>query len=148
MSKLFVYGIDQNLSNEEIQSEFDKFGMVTDVYNTGKGYAFVTFDKKEDADSAQQGLDGQTVFGQQLKVNEAKPREGGGGRGGGGGYGGGRGGGYGGGRGGGYGGGDRYGGGGGYGGGRGGGGYGGGRGGGGYGGGGGGYGGGGRSNDY
>ena len=68
MSKLFVYGIDQNLSNEEIQSEFDKFGMVTDVYNTGKGYAFVTFDKKEDADSAQQGLDGQTVFGQQLKA--------------------------------------------------------------------------------
>jgi len=150
MSKLFVYGIDQNLSNEEIQSEFDKFGMVTDVYNTGKGYAFVTYERKEDADSAQQGLDGQTVFGQQLKVNEAKPREGGG-RGGGGGYGGGRGGGYGGGRGGGggYGGGDRYGGGGGYGGGRGGGGgYGGGRGGGGYGGGGGGYGGGGRSNDY
>ena len=100
MSKLFVYGIDQNLSNDEIQSEFDKFGMVTDVYNTGKGYAFVTYERKEDADSAQQGLDGQTVFGQQLKVNEAKPREGGG-RGGGGGYGGGRGGGYGGGRGGG-----------------------------------------------
>jgi len=161
MSKLFVYGVDQNLSNDEIQGEFEKFGMVTDVYNTGKGFAFVTFDKKEDADSAQQGLDGQTVFGQQLKVNEAKPREGGGRGGGrGGGYGGGRGGGYGGGRGGGgYGGGDRYGGGGGdrygggggggYGGGRGGGGgYGGGRGGGGYGGGGGGYGGGGRSNDY
>ena len=68
MSKLFVYGVDQNLSNDEIQGEFEKFGMVTDVYNTGKGFAFVTFDKKEDADSAQQGLDGQTVFGQQLKA--------------------------------------------------------------------------------
>ena len=68
MSKLFVYGVDQELSNGEIQGEFEKFGMVTDVYNTGKGYAFVTFDKKEDADSAQQGLDGQTVFGQQLKA--------------------------------------------------------------------------------
>ena len=68
MSKLFVYGVDQELSNGEIQGEFEKFGMVTDVYNTGKGYAFVTFDKKEDADSAQQCLDGQTVFGQQLKA--------------------------------------------------------------------------------
>ena len=25
--------------------------MVTDVYNTGKGYAFVTFDRKEDAET-------------------------------------------------------------------------------------------------
>ena len=148
MAKLFVYGVNQDISNGEIQGEFEKFGMVTDVYNTGKGYAFVTFERKEDADTAQDSMDGQTIFGQQLKVNEAKPREGGGGGGYGGGRGGGRGGGYGGGRGGGGygggGGGDRYGGGGGggYGGGRGGGGgYGGGRGGGGYGGGG-------RSNDY
>ena len=35
--KLFVYGIDENLSNSEIQSEFEKFGTVTDTYNTGKG---------------------------------------------------------------------------------------------------------------
>ena len=35
--KLFVYGIDQNMSNGDIQSEFEKFGAVTDVYNTGKG---------------------------------------------------------------------------------------------------------------
>ena len=47
--KLFVYGIDQNMANEELQAEFEKFGMVSDVYNTGKGFAFVTFDRKEDA---------------------------------------------------------------------------------------------------
>lgn len=126
MSKLFVYGVDQNLSNSEIQSEFEKYGMVTDVYNTGKGYAFVTFDREEDSKQAIQEMDGQTMLGQQIKVNAAKPKEGGGGGGGGGrgGYGGGGGrGGYGG---------------------SGGGSYGGGRGGGGYGGGGGGYGGGGR----
>merc|ERR1711892_1267946 len=120
------------MANGDLQAEFEKFGMVTDVYNTGKGFAFVTCDKKEEAETATQEMDGQTINGQQIKVNEAKPREGGrgGGRGGGGGYGRG---------GGGYGGGGRGygGGGGGYGGGRGGGGgYGGGRGGGGYGGGG------------
>jgi hypothetical protein len=35
MTKLFVYGVDQSLSNVEIQAEFEKFGMVTDVYNSG-----------------------------------------------------------------------------------------------------------------
>merc|ERR1712037_527867 len=111
----------------DIQSEFEKYGAVTDVYNTGKGYAFVTFSRKDEASQATQEMDGATINGQQIKVNEARPRgDGGGGGRGRGGYGGGRGGG-------GYGGG-----GGGYGGGRGGGGYGGG----GYGGDGGGYGGG------
>ena len=36
--KLFVYGIDQNMANGDIQSEFEKYGAVTDVYNTGKGW--------------------------------------------------------------------------------------------------------------
>ena len=45
--KLFVYGIDQNMDNGDLQAEFEKFGSVTDVYNTGKGYAFVTFSRFE-----------------------------------------------------------------------------------------------------
>merc|ERR1719309_943321 len=64
------------------------------VHNTGKGYAFVTFEEKDAAENAIREMDGQTLNGQQIKVNEAKPREGGG-RGGGrgrGGFGGGRGG--------------------------------------------------------
>ena len=88
--KLFVYGVDQNMDNGDLQAEFEKFGMVTDVYNTGKGFAFVTFDSREAAETATQEMDGQTINGQQIKVNEAKPREGGAG-GGGGGRGGGRG---------------------------------------------------------
>ena len=35
--KLFVYGIGQHISNDEIMSEFEKFGTVNDTYNTGKG---------------------------------------------------------------------------------------------------------------
>jgi RNA recognition motif-containing protein len=38
------------------------------VYNTGKGYAFVTFDRKEDAETATMAMDGQTLAGQQIKV--------------------------------------------------------------------------------
>ena len=75
------------------QGEFEKFGQVTDVYNTGKGFAFVTFGNKQDAQTATRELDGANVCGQQIKVNEARPKGDGGGRGGGGGgYGGGRGG--------------------------------------------------------
>ena len=65
---------------------------------TGKsrGFAFVTMGSEEDAQNAISKLNGQTVEGRALTVNEARPREprppGGGGRGGygggGGGYGG------------------------------------------------------------
>merc|ERR1711990_1436857 len=122
--KLFVYGVNENTSNSELSDAFSKYGTVVDTYNTGKGYAFVTFDNKDDAQTATDQLNGQEILGQQVKVNVARPKNDGGG-GGRGGYGGG-----------GYGGGGRGGGGGGgYGGDRGGGGYGS-RGGGGYGGGG------------
>ena len=39
------------MANGDLQAEFEKFGTVTDVYNTGKGFAFVTFDRKEDAET-------------------------------------------------------------------------------------------------
>jgi len=98
--KLFIYGVNEGTSNSDLQEGFEKFGTVTDTYNTGKGYAFVTFDKKEDATEATAQMDGTTLLGQQIKVNEARPKNNGGG----GGYGGGRGGGgYGGERGAGYG---------------------------------------------
>ena len=54
--KLFVYGVDENMANGDLQAEFEKFGMVTDVYNTGKGFAFVTFDRKEDAQTVSQAV--------------------------------------------------------------------------------------------
>ena len=35
--KLFVYGVNEGTSNSELQEQFEKFGTVTDTYNTGKG---------------------------------------------------------------------------------------------------------------
>ncbi|XP_057550872.1 glycine-rich RNA-binding protein-like [Amaranthus tricolor] len=149
--RCFVGGLAWATDDRALEEAFSPYGDVVDskVINdreTGRsrGFGFVTFQSKEQLDAAIEGMNGQTLDGRQITVNEAQSRSGGGG---GGGYGGRRegGGGYGGG-GGGYGG-RREGGGGGYGGGNrgyggGGGGYGGNRregGGGGYGGGGGGY---------
>jgi len=72
--KLFVYGVANQTPREELQNEFEKFGIVTDAYNSGKGYAFITFEKKEEADEAREKLNGANVCGQEIKVDVAKPR--------------------------------------------------------------------------
>ena len=56
------------LTSMFLQTEFEKCGRVVDVYNTGKGFAFVTFDRKEDAATAIRELDGANVCGQSIKV--------------------------------------------------------------------------------
>ena len=53
------------------------------MYNTGKGYAFITMADSESAEKAIAELNGITIDGQEIKVDTAKaPREGGGGGGG------------------------------------------------------------------
>src|SRR5438132_5075396 len=108
-TKLYVGNLSFNTTENELQELFSQAGTVQEVSLmqdkfTGKsrGFAFVTMGSDEDAQNAISKLNGQTVEGRALTVNEARPREprppGGGGRGGYGGGGGGGGGGYGGGR--------------------------------------------------
>jgi len=134
-TRLYVGNLSFNTNAEGVRAAFQEFGTVSDVHlvsdrETGRsrGFAFVTMGTPEEAAKAIEGMDGRTLDGRPLRVNEAEQRQQRGGGGGGGFRGGGGGGGYGGGGGGrgGYGGG-----GGGYGGGGGGGDYGGGGGGGG-----------------
>ena len=102
-TKLYVGNLSFNTTENELQELFSQAGTVQEVTLmqdkfTGKsrGFAFVTMGSDEDAQNAISKLNGQTVEGRALTVNEARPREprppGGGGRG----YGGGGGGGYGG----------------------------------------------------
>jgi RNA recognition motif-containing protein len=106
-TKLFVGNLSYNVTENDLQDLFAQHGTVTDVNlmldrmsGRSRGFAFVTMSSKEEADAATQALNGYTLDGRNLTVNEARPRpEGGGGGGGGGGrgYGGGGGGGRGGG---------------------------------------------------
>ena len=145
-NKLYVGNLSYNVRDEDLQQAFAQYGNVSSAKvmmdrDTGrsKGFGFVEMGTDAEAQAAINGMNGQSLDGRAIVVNEARPREerpggfggggggrpsGGGGFGGGGGRSGGGGGGFGGGGGGGYGGGggSRSGGGGGYGGGGGGGG--------------------------
>ncbi len=128
-TKIYVGNLPWRATDAQLSQLFGAHGEVTDARivtdrETGRsrGFGFVTMANAEAAQNAIRALNGYSLEGRGLVVNEAREQQGGGGGGfrrggggGGGGYGGGGGGGYGGGGGGGYGGGG--GGGGGYGGG-------------------------------
>ncbi|HET7502200.1 MAG TPA: RNA-binding protein [Kofleriaceae bacterium] len=119
-TRLYVGNLSFNTSADGVRTAFQEFGTVSDVHlvsdrETGRsrGFAFVTMGTPEEAAKAIEGMDGRTLDGRPLRVNEAEQRQARGGGGGGGGFRGGGGGGYGGGGGGRGGGGGGYGGGGG-----------------------------------
>jgi RNA recognition motif-containing protein len=100
--KLYVGNLSYGISDSDLEQLFAQHGTVQSAQvimdrDTGrsKGFGFVEMGSDQEAQAAIQGLNGKEVDGRALTVNEARPKEGGGGgRGGGrGGYGGGGGGG-------------------------------------------------------
>jgi RNA recognition motif-containing protein len=125
-NKLYVGNLPYTVRDEDLQQSFSQYGSVSSAKvmmerDTGrsKGFGFVEMGNDAEAQAAIAGMNGQSLGGRSITVNEARPMEARPPRSGGGGYGGGGGGG------GGYGGGGDRSGGGGYGGGGGGGGRGG-----------------------
>jgi RNA recognition motif-containing protein len=117
-NKLYVGNLAYSVRDEELQQAFSAYGTVTSAKvmmdrETGrsKGFGFVEMASDAEAQAAINGMNGQSLSGRAVVVNEARPREerpggfrspyGGGGGGGGGGAGGGGRGGFGGGGGGG-----------------------------------------------
>ncbi len=100
--KLYVGNLAYSVTNEDLKDLFSQSGTVESVAvvsdkfsGQSKGFGFVEMADAAEAAAAIQSLDGTEFKGRNIRVNEAKPREAGGGggpRGGGGGGGGGRGG--------------------------------------------------------
>jgi RNA recognition motif-containing protein len=98
-TRLFVGNLGFDITENDLQDLFSPFGPVNEVNlimdrSTGRsrGFAFVTMATPEGAKAAIDGTNGKNLKGRDIKVNEARPREEGGGGGGGGrrgGYGGG-----------------------------------------------------------
>jgi RNA recognition motif-containing protein len=98
--KLYVGNLPYSVSEQSLQDAFGKCGTVESVNvitdrDTGqsKGFGFVEMSSDSEAQKAIQELNGTSIDGREIKVNEAKPKAPRGGGGGGGGYGGGGGGG-------------------------------------------------------
>src|SRR5215204_3370497 len=100
-AKLYIGNLSFNTTTQDLEEMCGEFGTVQSVNiiedrETGRsrGFAFVEMSSNEEAQNAISALNGKEIDGRSLTVNEAKPREeGGGSRGGGGGRGGNRGGG-------------------------------------------------------
>jgi RNA recognition motif-containing protein len=98
--KLYVGNLSFQTSSEDLQQLFAQAGTVESATvvedrDTGRsrGFGFVEMASKEDGEKAIQQFNGTDLNGRNLTVNEARPREDRGNRGGGGGFGGNRGGG-------------------------------------------------------
>ncbi|MEM8997649.1 MAG: RNA-binding protein [Acidobacteriota bacterium] len=94
MKKIYVGNLPFSATEDEVRDLFEEYGAVVSVAlisdrETGRprGFGFVEMEDDSAADSAISALDGSSMAGRSLKINEARPRTGGGGgpRGGGGG---------------------------------------------------------------
>ena len=105
-NKLYVGNLPYSVRDQDLEQAFSQFGAVTSAKvmmerDTGrsKGFGFVEMGSDAEAQEAINGMNGQSLGGRSIVVNEARPmearppRSGGGFGGGGGGYGGGGGGG-------------------------------------------------------
>lgn len=95
--RLYVGNLPYSVNQAKLEEIFSPFGtivsatVITDKFSgRSKGFGFVEFDSDEAAKEAIAKLDGTEIDGRAMRVNEAKPKEEGGSRGGG--FGGGRGG--------------------------------------------------------
>jgi RNA recognition motif-containing protein len=99
-TRIYVGNLPYSVTDDDLRHNFSEYGSVSSVKvmtdresGRSKGFGFVEMSSTTEGAAAIKGLNGQSVDGRALVVNEARPREerpaGGGGGYGGGGYGGG-----------------------------------------------------------
>ena len=81
-TKLYVGNLSFKASEDELNSLFSAHGTVTDIFivkdkytGRSKGFAFVTMDTIESAQSATEQLNDFEFLGRNIVVNEARPKE-------------------------------------------------------------------------
>ena len=85
--KLFVGGLSWGMTDADLRKAFEPYGEITEAKvitdrDTGRsrGFGFVTFSQDEDARTAIAKMNGTSLDGRNITVNEAQeksPREGG-----------------------------------------------------------------------
>jgi len=79
---IYVGNLSPEVTEEELRKEFMAFGRVTSIRilkdrDSGRprSFGFVDMPSKSEGQVAITGLNGKTLKGQTLKVNEARPRD-------------------------------------------------------------------------
>ena len=77
--RMYVGNISYDTTEEKLKEVFGVYGEVIEVKlitdklsGRSKGFAFVEMAKEEEANAAQEAMDGQEVDGRKIKVNEAR----------------------------------------------------------------------------
>jgi len=81
-NKLYVGNLSYNLTVDALRDLFKEFGeivdcvIITDKYtNRSKGFGFVTFKEKAQADAAISAMHDKEIDGRKLVVNVARPKK-------------------------------------------------------------------------
>jgi RNA recognition motif-containing protein len=79
--KIYVGNLSNNVTEENLRQAFEAFGQVSsativkDKYSgQSRGFGFVEMLEQSQAQAAIQNLNGKELLGQQMNVNEARPR--------------------------------------------------------------------------
>jgi RNA recognition motif-containing protein len=85
-NKLYVGNLAYSMTDQSLQERFAEFGNVQSAKvmmdrdsGRSKGFGFVEMSSSEEAQAAIRGLNGKMVEGRDMVVNEARPKESGGG---------------------------------------------------------------------
>jgi len=80
--KLYVGNLPYSVSDADLNEAFGQFGQVESVQiitdrdsGQSKGFGFVEMPNNAEADAAIKALNGTSMKGRAIKVNQAKPRE-------------------------------------------------------------------------
>jgi RNA recognition motif-containing protein len=78
MTRIYVGNLDYDTTESDLRGAFERFGRVSDVRlitdrvsGRPRGFAFVNMSRLEDADEAMTRLNGSSLRGRRLIVNEA-----------------------------------------------------------------------------
>ena len=81
-TKVYVGNLSFSVTQEKLKELFESFGdieeaiVISDRFSgRSKGFGFVTFTDKKDADKAIEDMNGKEIDGREIKVNEARPME-------------------------------------------------------------------------
>jgi cold-inducible RNA-binding protein len=83
---LYVGNLPYRITEDQLREAFEEFGQVSSctiikdkATGQSKGFGFIEMSDSTEAEAAINGLNGRDLMGRKLNVNEARPRESGGG---------------------------------------------------------------------